>query len=515
MEPKIDVMFPLSDKSTWENNELRYALRALETNFPAMGKVFVVGCKPEWLRNAVHIPAEDCYRRNKDANLINKTLLACFNGISPSFVRSSDDQMILRPVTPADLIPKHGGKVGRTKAEHKWWERWDATRKVLAAKNMPSLFFDTHIPMLYDRDEFVRIAMLFPYGEKMGFCINTLYHNASEKKLGFGEVRGERYGPPVIENGKATPTVEEYLEQFKHFLYLGYNDGQLSDNLKEAIDRAFPKPSQYEVPPPVRVVVPRNVPMATGPGASSPTLTPRVWTYWEGMKSDWISLCLESLRKNVPGIEILDKESFVRMYLNSGGTYDLWERLPQTQYNLHSDFIRCWCLRTFGGIWLDADCIAYKDIRPIWRLVDEGAQLVTYNRPNRRPRQFQYSAVLAAPLGSPIIETYWSIMRIRTMRLSATGKKFPFQSLGPRLLSRAARMNPKATLSLIQPMELVHPFHDGMTRVPEELSPDTVPKEAYCCMLTHRALMHQRAWSRDRLLNSNACISALFRRALA
>jgi len=70
----IDVVYPLGSGSAWDNNELRYSLRSLENNLLDLGRVFVVGQRPPWLVEAVHIPMEDTHRHNKDANLIDKVL---------------------------------------------------------------------------------------------------------------------------------------------------------------------------------------------------------------------------------------------------------------------------------------------------------------------------------------------------------------------------------------------------------------------------------------------------------
>ena len=76
---KIDVVYKLGLNPDWGNyEELRHSLRSL-CNFENLGNVFIVGQKPDWIQEVIHIPALDSYKRNKDANLINKLILACSN----------------------------------------------------------------------------------------------------------------------------------------------------------------------------------------------------------------------------------------------------------------------------------------------------------------------------------------------------------------------------------------------------------------------------------------------------
>ena len=190
----IDVMYPLSSKSSWEDNELRYSLRSMEKFFPEMGRVFVVGHRPPWLTNVVHLPAVDSYRHNKDANLITKVLLACANGISDTFLRCSDDQCLLRLATVDDLVPRHCGHVKCGRGG--WWARFVSTCRVLQSRNLPFLYYECHIPMLYDRDDFVCTVTQFPFGEGNGFTINSLYFNASTMPRKVQRLDHERTGAP-------------------------------------------------------------------------------------------------------------------------------------------------------------------------------------------------------------------------------------------------------------------------------------------------------------------------------
>jgi hypothetical protein len=93
----LDIIYKYrADLSHW--HELRYSLRSL-SNLTDKGKVYIVGDLPQWACNVVHIPCDDPYKDNKDANLIRKLLKACDSDISDDFMQMSDDMLIMNKAT--------------------------------------------------------------------------------------------------------------------------------------------------------------------------------------------------------------------------------------------------------------------------------------------------------------------------------------------------------------------------------------------------------------------------------
>lgn len=52
-DTRVDIVIPY--KSTYDNLELKYALRSIEKNFKNLGNVFIVGDLPDWATNVVHV----------------------------------------------------------------------------------------------------------------------------------------------------------------------------------------------------------------------------------------------------------------------------------------------------------------------------------------------------------------------------------------------------------------------------------------------------------------------------
>lgn len=92
----MDVFIPNGPGPLWEH-ELRFALRSLHL-YAQVDRVFILGWKPWWLVNAIHIPVKD---KGGPPNANTLLKLACVAGhtdISPQFIFSHDDIFLLRPL---------------------------------------------------------------------------------------------------------------------------------------------------------------------------------------------------------------------------------------------------------------------------------------------------------------------------------------------------------------------------------------------------------------------------------
>jgi len=218
----------------------------------------------------------------------------------------------------------------------------------------------------------------------------------------------------------------------------------------------------------------------------------------------WIGLCLDTMRRNIPGVEILTRRQWREMYDYRDVPADkLAKQLP----NLRSDFIRAWLLKTYGGIWTDADCIAFRDVRPIWQHLDD-ADFVAYRI--GPPRRMQCSALIASRPGGKLIEAYYAAM---VAKLNNHCCRLPRLALGPTLLANTIRRTRARVHQL--PHEMVHPLH-WIHKKRHLMKPGSVRvrDDAYCFMMGHMSLGAAREWSADRLRESDTVIGEMFCRAL-
>jgi hypothetical protein len=158
--------------------ELRMSLRSLHKNFKDLGRVYVVGHKPQWCQNVIHIPHHDPYKSNKDANLIQKLVSACFHpDLSQEFIWFSDDQFLVSPVNAQDVKPARYNDSMLKNNKSKWMKRAHGTVKILKSRGLPTHIFECHCPYVIDKTLYPQSVLQYDYGVTPGYLVNTLYFN--------------------------------------------------------------------------------------------------------------------------------------------------------------------------------------------------------------------------------------------------------------------------------------------------------------------------------------------------
>ena len=104
VDNRVDVIIPY--KSTHDQLELRFALRSIDKNFKNLGTVYLVGDKPDWVRNVVHV-----YNSNKDHKRLNVgyalRMALWQDELRENIVIWHDDMFLLKEL---DTIPVWHGK---------------------------------------------------------------------------------------------------------------------------------------------------------------------------------------------------------------------------------------------------------------------------------------------------------------------------------------------------------------------------------------------------------------------
>ena len=182
----IDVVYKLGVGSKWNDRELRYSLRSL-SYFKDLGKVYLIGHKPNWVQNIIHIPLEDVFKANKDANLINKLILASQDPyISQQFLNFSDDQVLLKECSAEDFTtPYYDNSLIQflpNQQLNRWKTRLKNTIRALQEKGFSSNCYESHIPILIDKNSYTQAVFQYNYPEGQGMCGNTLYINTVGKR---------------------------------------------------------------------------------------------------------------------------------------------------------------------------------------------------------------------------------------------------------------------------------------------------------------------------------------------
>lgn len=244
---KFDVVYKLGTGSKYNDDELRYSLRSL-SNFQQLGKVYIVGHKPKWVQNVIHIPAVDEYSVNKDANLIVKITLACLDkDITQQFLHFSDDQVLLKSIDieyfERPLINnKYLNDVSVPgKKLNRWQRRLWRTFEVLKKNKLKFDCYEAHIPYLVDKTLFPETLLKYDFGYDLGYTGNTLYFNT----LGIKGKMITQFDLCRLE--KQTIHVQDIKNQAKDKLILNYTEPAINNVLFDYLRELFPNKSQYEM----------------------------------------------------------------------------------------------------------------------------------------------------------------------------------------------------------------------------------------------------------------------------
>lgn len=239
-----DIVYKLGIGSKHNDKELRYSLRSL-SYFKDLGKVYIIGHRPAWITNVIHYPLEDVFKANKDANLINKLILASHdNNISQEFINFSDDQILLRECDYNDfLIPYYDDSLINFKPDEKlgrWKTRLKNTVRILQEKGLSYHCYESHIPTLLDKDKFIQVVFQYNYAEGQGMCGNTLYYNTLKKKSAPLPVNY------AIKLESALLNYNDLENICKGRLHLNFAEAAENDNLFVFLENTFPLKSKYE-----------------------------------------------------------------------------------------------------------------------------------------------------------------------------------------------------------------------------------------------------------------------------
>ena len=111
------------------------------------------------------------------------------------------------------------------------------------------------------------------------------------------------------------------------------------------------------------------------------------WCFWQGPKSAAIDLCFETIARHNADFHLVGPDDVHKM--GGGEILDLTaNRSPQ----IRADLVRLWLLSTFGGQWIDVDCIALKPL-DMAGFLDDRCEFVGFG--NGWPRHFS-NAILAS-----------------------------------------------------------------------------------------------------------------------
>lgn len=236
-----DIVYVLGTGSNWDNNELRFSLRSLETYISGIGTVYLVGECPRWITNVVHLPFPDLHTC-KEKNIMLKMAYACGHpDLSETFLHVHDDHFALDYMDAANIPYWAGGQLDRLakaidKRNH-WGDAVRNTYEALVSRGFSTHNFDLHYPMLFKKSIYPKTMDLYDWTVERGYVVKSLYANS----LG---INPTRFGDLKL-NGRMS--MQDIVTRLKGRPWYSLGNAALSLAFRNFQPLLYPNPSSYEI----------------------------------------------------------------------------------------------------------------------------------------------------------------------------------------------------------------------------------------------------------------------------
>jgi hypothetical protein len=236
----VDVVYILSTESKWQDREILFSVRSVERHLKNYRRIFIVGHKPKFFGpEVIEIPYTDIFH-NKARNIMAKILRAASDQrITQRFILMNDDYFLLQdtdgPTYPYYYKCTLEESMAKNSHNLDYLSHLQATNNLLRSKNVGTLNFDVHFPILYHKRKFRDVCFEYDWAVQAGYVMKSVYCNTlgiagtqiKDCKINHSHLYWDKItaGMPCLSVGDRSLN-----KQFHRFLY----------------DR-FPSPSRYEV----------------------------------------------------------------------------------------------------------------------------------------------------------------------------------------------------------------------------------------------------------------------------
>lgn len=234
---KMSIVIPLGRGSRNNDMELRYCLRSIEKYLLGYGDIFIVGEKPDWLQNVIHIPCPDHGDKtyNKERNIFCKIMAACGDiRVTDNFLFMNDDHYLLQEYKAAEFPFYYDGWLNdyKTVTDYKNTVR-NTDDYFLGGK---VLYYDIHCPVIYKKEAFAWCMPMADWSKPFGYCIKTIYCHINNNS-------GQIY--PDLKLNEALP-YKAIMDQLAGRAWFSIGDKAFNGDIKRMLQELYPFPSKYE-----------------------------------------------------------------------------------------------------------------------------------------------------------------------------------------------------------------------------------------------------------------------------
>lgn len=211
----MDVVYYLGKGSLENDDELRFSLRSLEKYMGDLGKVFVVGEKPDWLGGVEHLTAFDEQKKQWQNVLLKVRQVCSLPNLSAEFLLMNDDFFAVEPFRGEDV------------------PFWSVTGA--SGGSSGAISFAIHRPMRINKEWYLKMPLTI---ETPGvFSPRSFYAN-------FYKAKPVPVRDVILRPGKGMPP---FLDQLRGQSWFSIDDVTMTDpEFRQFIFELYPEPSAYE-----------------------------------------------------------------------------------------------------------------------------------------------------------------------------------------------------------------------------------------------------------------------------
>lgn len=234
-----DIVFVLGFGSTWDNNEIRFALRSIEKHVKGFRNVYVVGECPSFLQGVIHVPFPDMSNA-ASVNTSQKLLRICQEvDLSNEFLFFNDDFFLLQDFEAATFPYYHRGDLLDYINQPRngfYPVAMKNTVSALRRRKYATLHFGVHCPIRFKKKILPRVIEMFDWQIQYGLLTRCLYGNACQVDA--------HYRPDISINTNMTKA-QIYWKITGHPFFT-INDYGLNGDLKRVLAELYPNKSRFE-----------------------------------------------------------------------------------------------------------------------------------------------------------------------------------------------------------------------------------------------------------------------------
>ena len=237
----MDIVFPLGGGSKIDDLELRYSLRSIEKHISGVRDIYLIGKKPEWVKDVYHIEAEDEHPC-KETNIYRKVMIACQKpDISDNFLFFNDDHFIIHDFE-ADKFPSfYKGHLlqvlGKMPPYNKYSTCVYQTAMVLRERGFKEDNYDAHCPIIYNKQKFAEVMPTYDWSHRFSFVVKSLYANS----VGVAGVKE----PDCKINDPASH--EEFKRRLQDRKFFSVGNDAIAQGWHDTMKELYPNPSRWEI----------------------------------------------------------------------------------------------------------------------------------------------------------------------------------------------------------------------------------------------------------------------------